>query len=301
MIRRAAIALLVAATCATLIVSCVLPGEIREHRSYIESEVHAHPDIEAHTLKVDDFTLHYRAVGNAQSAVALWIHGTPGSWSDIGRLMRNEPFLESVKLVSLDRPGWGDSQYPDRRAVPTFAEHSRLIGPLLKKLRNEHPSLPIIVIGHSWGAPLLPTLALDHPQNIDGLIALAGPFDASITSPRWYNRAASLPGIRTLIGRDLRTSNQEMYALPGELSREAARWSELSKPLWLLHGEADSLVSVAHARFAQAAFGEMLEHVVVLSDEGHLLQIRRTPLIAGCVQAMADRQPDKCAPEPLLR
>lgn len=297
MIRRAAVVVLVAAACLTLVVSCVLPKEIRQHQSYIESEVRAHPDIDSRELAVGDFSLHYREVGNAKSAVALWIHGTPGSWSDIGRLMRNDSFLASVKLVSVDRPGWGDSQYPDHRAVPTFAEHSRLIGPLLAQLRGQHPHLPIIVIGHSWGAPLLPTLALDHAQYVDGLIALAGPFDASIAQPRWYNRAASLPGINTLIGRELRTSNQEMYALPGELRSESTRWRALSTPLWLLHGEADSLVPVAHALFAQKSFGEALEHVVILPDEGHLLQIRRTPLIARCVLAMAARQPNSCKPK----
>ncbi len=296
MIPRAAVALLIAAGCLTLAVSCVLPKEIREHQAYIESEVQAHPEIESHELVFGDFTLHYREVGQANTAVALWIHGTPGGWSDIGRLMRNERFLASVKLISIDRPGWGESQYADHRPVPTFAEHSRLLGPLLAQLHSDHPTLPIIVIGHSWAAPLLPTLGLDYPQYVDGLIALAGPFDASIAGPRWYNRAASLPGINTLIGSELRTSNEEMYALPRELARESGRWQSLRVPMWLLHGETDSLVPVAHAHFAQTAFGSALAHTVVLPHEGHLLQIRQTPLIARCVLAMAAKQPGDCQP-----
>lgn len=294
MIRRVLIALLLSALCLGASVSCVLPTEIREHQAFIESEVRTHPNIEPHNLTVGDFTLHYREVGRAKHALALWIHGTPGSWSDIGRLMRDERFLDSVKLVSIDRPGWGNSRFQDERPTPGFAEHSRLIGPLLEQLRRDHPGLPIIVVGHSWGAPLLPTLGLDHPANIDGLIALAGPFDASIAKPRWYNRAASLPGINTLIGQDLRTSNQEMYTLPAELERESERWPSLQIPLWLLHGETDALVPVAHAHFARGAIGDSLQRLVILPDEGHLLHIRQTALIARCVLAMAAGQPDDC-------
>lgn len=275
------------------VVGC-MPDEIREHQAYINAEVETDATIAVANLAADDFNLHVRSAGEAKGAVVLWIHGTPGGWSDIGRLMRNVAFLERAKLVSIDRPGWGESQFDPPRVVPTFAEHSALIKPLLKRLKLDHPGVPLVVVGHSWGAPLLPTLGLDHPDLIDGLIALSGPFDANLAQPRWYNRAASLPGINTLIGYELRASNDEMYALPDELSAESERWPELATPLWIIHGAKDSLVTPAHIDYARAQFGEALEHVLLLPEEGHLLQIKRTELIARCVLAMVADSPETC-------
>lgn len=269
------------------LVAAQAPGQAPEQAPEQETSA-ADPRISAHNLRTGNFNLHYRSVGSAEAAVALWIHGTPGSWADIVGLMRDRSFTEQVRLVSIDRPGWGASQFVNApRLAGTFAEHSKLLRPLLQRLHDEHPSVPLVVAGHSWGAPMVATLGADHPDLVDGIVALAGPFDPAIRILRWYNYAGALPGIRTLIGGTLRNSNEEMFQLRDEVRAAQNAWRDLRVPMAIVQGLDDGLVPIAHLEHAERLFRPELLRVLRVPDQGHLLQFQRTPLIGRCVLALA--------------
>lgn len=284
-----------------MLTACLISDTFEDHQQFLTERVENNPDIVAADLQQDGFNLHYRSVGTARRAVALWIHGTPGGWSDIGRLMVNQPFTDQVLLVSVDRPGWGRSQYLDQsRVVPTFAEQNRLLAPLLHRVKSQHPSVPLILVGHSWGASLVPTIASEHTQQIAAVLALSGPFDPELAAPRWYNYAARIPPIRWIIGEGLRRSNVEMFALPEQLQSSAPLWRSSLVPTLVLQGEDDGLVPVEHAEFARRTFNPQATTVVRVADQGHLFQFERTPLIGRCVLALA-QQYREVAPRTDLR
>lgn len=272
-----------------------LSGTISRHQAFIAEHVRNNSAITDHELQIDGFHLHYRSAGHAREAIALWIHGTPGSWADIGRLMIDTEFFERVLLVSIDRPGWGASQFADRpRLVPTFAEQTRLIEPLLEQLAREHPGVPIVIAGHSWGAPLAATLAAHTRIDVAGVLALAGPFDPELAEPRWYNWAGTLWPITALMGNSLRQANVEMFALPGNLRRSLDAWSSLPVPLVVVRGDTDTLVPAGHHEFAGQWFPPGVVSLVNLADQGHLMQIERTAFISRCIRALAEAVPERC-------
>jgi len=169
-----------------------------------------HPDLEAGQIAGPHGALHYRAIGSAKTAVALWIHGTPGGWADIRGLLLDTAFTTEVRVVSIERPGGGLSAGP--AAAPStsgprwgnFNDHSVALAPLLKQLRAEHPQVPLIVAGHSWGGSFAPTLAADHPELVDGLLLLASSLDPELGKPRWYNRVANTWLVQKLLSASLR-------------------------------------------------------------------------------------------------
>ncbi|MEM6709456.1 MAG: alpha/beta hydrolase [Pseudomonadota bacterium] len=277
-----------------------MPQPIEDHQKLFAERIASNPDIVAAELRLPGFRLHYRSVGAPKDAVMVWIHGTPGGWGDIAQLMLDDAFLSRARLVSLDRPGWGASRFePEARMAGTFDEHGALIEPLLQQLRATFPGVPLIVAGHSWGAPMAVWLGASYPELVDGVLALAGPYDPTIRILRWYNYAARIPGIPTLIGRALRNSNEEMFLLRDQITAAERLWHRLRVPLIVVHGADDSLVPSGHVDYARRVFPEATTRVLVLPDQGHLLQFQRTELIGRCALALATGRLDDCRESPL--
>jgi len=283
-----------------------MPQKLSDHREFLEREVLTNPAIATHQFEQpDNFTLHYRSRGTATQAVAVWIHGTPGSWADIGHLFVNDEFLAKVRLVSLDRPGWGKSHHrttphPPPGSLPDFADQAKHIAPLLEKLAAAHPNVPLILAGHSWGGSLAPYLAAEQSTTVDGILILAGGLDPALAAPRWYNRLANLWPVRQLLPPALIGANREIYALRPNLQKMANRWQTLQMPILVIQGTKDSLVHPANAPYARTRLkNNPNTQILELPNQGHLLQIEQTPLIAQCILALAQKNLPKCTPTPI--
>lgn len=274
---------------------CLVPDEVREYDTFLRAEVLNNPQIVGADLPVAGNVLHYRSVGKAKQAVAVWIHGTPGSWSDIGRLLADPSFTQQVRLVSIDRPGWGASkQQADSFALGDFGANSDAIGKLLKHLKQQHPEVPLIIVGHSWGGSIVPTIAADHAELVDGAMILAGSLDPELAEPRWFNRLAALNAINFFIGDKLRGANKEVFALGPQLRQQMHHLAGLRQPLLVIQGEQDTLVHPANADFAERHLNSARSRVVRLPNQGHLMQVEQTPLISRCILALAHARLTDC-------
>lgn len=108
--------------------------------------------------------IHYVEAG--EGPPILFVHGLGGQLHHFRHPLF--PLLPGYRLVALDRPGSGYS----RRAAGATArlpEQADAIADFIKTLRLERP----LVVGHSLGGAVALTLALDHPQLVSGVVALA--------------------------------------------------------------------------------------------------------------------------------
>lgn len=231
------------------------------------------------------------STGRPERLAALFVHGTPGRWRAFERYLADPELTERLHLVSVDRLGWGASRDPEGNDAvePAFAVHSEALGPLLEALDRANGGAGVIVVGHSLGASLAPRLAADHPEEVAGLLLLAGSHDPELRARRWYNLLADLAPVRWMIAEDLRRSNDEIMALPRELEINATLWPELDLPVVLVQGMDDPLVSPGHADWVEAHAPAGAARVLRLEDTNHFVPWNRYELIKGELLALADR------------
>ncbi|WP_281982136.1 alpha/beta fold hydrolase [Thalassorhabdomicrobium marinisediminis] len=130
---------------------------------------------EGQYIEVDGRQIHAVVRGTGPDLVL--IHGAGGNLRDFTFDLMDR-LTDRYRVIAFDRPGMGYSDragngYGDAfgRTAESPAEQAALLAAAARALGAERP----IVLGHSYGASVALAWALDHPDNIAGLINLAGP------------------------------------------------------------------------------------------------------------------------------
>ena len=289
---------------------CSAMDDFEKHQRFVEQEVIGHPKLSEGRLSHNGRELFYMSAGNPDKAIVIWLHGTPGSWSDIGSIMISPNYSADTLWVSVDRMGWGGSEQTSealdarqlhRRYFARIDQQVSYLVPLLKHLEYKHAGVPIYIAGHSWGGSLAPALALASP-NVSGVLIVAGGLSPEVMKVRWYHRLANTWLARLFIGSELQRATEEMLALPSGLSAindqimQSPKFKE--KPIIILQGGEDSLVPVTNAYYWQEKYSgqEGFENLTVVVDQkfGHLWHMQRPDAIAACVRALIDNKPAVC-------
>lgn len=117
-------------------------------------------------VETNGIRLHYVEAGEGPPVVLL--HGNSSLLDDVCLGIFDE-LAERHRVVAFDRPGFGYSERP-RRTAWTPEAQADLLHDALSALDVQRP----VLYGHSWGAPLVITCALYHPQEIRGVVAASG-------------------------------------------------------------------------------------------------------------------------------
>ena len=240
-------------------------------------------NVSLQTMAVGAFGLHYADTGETGRPTIVFVHGTPGSWRSLSRVMDQPELQQRARLVSIDRPGWGGSPLLDKEAEGSFAEQVKLIEPLLARLKSEADGQPLILVGHSYGASISPYIAYKHPQLVDGLLMASGAIDPELGKPRWYNRAAAVWPVSRLIDDRLQKANVEIWGVYDALKELQPWWQTVTFPMIYMQGELDELVDPRNLDFAENFLPTANTRVVRIPDQGHLVHRQQQVLIAELV------------------
>ncbi|MCG8414538.1 MAG: alpha/beta hydrolase [Pseudomonadales bacterium] len=232
------------------------------------------------SLAVGNFSLHYAEAGEIGKPTVVFIHGTPGSWRALGRLLGHSELRSAARLVAIDRPGWGGSPLNDKEAEGSFAEQVKLIAPLLQQLKAESGNQPMILVGHSLGASYAPYIAYRHPELIDGILMAAGAIDPELGKPRWYNYAANVWPISRMIDVGLQKANVEIWGVHDALTELEPWWQQASIPMIYMQGEEDELVDPKNLDYAENSLPRELTRVVRIPNQSHFVHRQQEQLIA---------------------
>lgn len=234
-------------------------------------------------------TINYLQVGDSELPLVIFVHGSPGSLSAFIDFMGDTALLKKAQLISVDRPGFGQSNFG--RAEKSVKNQAAFLLPILEKYKNNRP---IILVGHSLGGPVIARMAMDYPDLVDGLIIVAGSIDPDLEpNETWFRAPLATPFLRWILPRSFRASNDEIYHLKPELQDMLALWPQIKARTIVIQGKKDSLVDPGNADFAKKMMTNAKVDLVVVDDMNHFVPWSHPQLIRQAVLKLIDELPKK--------
>jgi pimeloyl-ACP methyl ester carboxylesterase len=211
-------------------------------------------------------TIHYALTGCDTCETLLLLHGSPGSWDTYERYLADTALRQAFRIISIDRPGFGHSNYGD--AMP-ISKQAPMIAALLQQLDN---GKRVIVAGHSLGGPLAVLLAGKYPANVQGLLLFAASVDpAEEKAERWRPVLKVFP-LNLLLPGAFRPSNIELWAFKKDVKLMPAMLQQIHCPVIIVQGMKDDLVPAGNAYYAQS---QLLHadtvRMIMLPGENHFI------------------------------
>lgn len=272
------------------LVAC-MPNSIKEQRAFVADTLTNNSLLEHQHIEYSGGVMHAARIArrgsrNNELAAVVFVHGTPGSWEHWAYFLMHEQLQAEAMLVSIDRAGWGSSSVPDPAQAIDFGFQSRAISAVLRDLRDTHNVQRIVLVGHSLGASIVPRVAMDYPELVDGILILAGSLDPELGGPRWFNRLAAIPGAYWLLPEALAFSNREIMGLQDNLMAMSSRWGELKGPVRIVQGMQDKLVYPGNIDFLERTIPTEQLHATRLETAGHLLHLEQRPRLLAELRAL---------------
>ncbi|CAN0129163.1 unnamed protein product, partial [Chrysoparadoxa australica] len=165
------------------------------------------------TLLINDQLMHYVYTQQQKETLLVFVHGSPGSWNAFSRYLTSDSLQDQYDMVSIDRPGFGYSDYG--YAESSLKRQANLISQVIQQFDQKRK----ILIGHSLGGPIIARIAMDYPEQVQGMIFIAPSIDPDMEKYEWYRTL-----IKTWVGdlvvpTDLWVSNEEIVPLKEELNQ----------------------------------------------------------------------------------
>lgn len=223
-------------------------------------------ELSVNTIKVKGRSIHYAQTGDDSKPTIVFLHGSPGAWNAFIRYLQDKDLLEHFRMVSIDRPGFGYSDYGNATDLRT---QSDLIAFLLKRLRNNKP---VYLVGHSLGGPLCVLLAADHPEYVDGLVLLAASVDPDEEKPEKWRPVMKVFPLKFFLPGAFRPSNIELLAFKQDVLLMRVAMQKVKVPVIIVHGKKDNMVPPENAEYAaKYLMNAKGVEKVMIQDAGHFI------------------------------
>jgi pimeloyl-ACP methyl ester carboxylesterase len=198
--------------------------------------------------------------------VVLFVHGAPGSGNNFYAYLADSLLRRRARLITIDRPGYGYSNYG--QSEPSFAAQAAAVGAVL----NRYPAQKAVLVGHSYGGPVIAQAALDDPAPITALLLLAPVIDPDSEPAPWYAGFSRWRATRPMLSKAWQVSGDEKFAHVEELRRLQPRWRELTVPIVHIHGASDFLAPPEeNMAFSRRHIPEAQLKIVELPNTNHFI------------------------------
>ncbi len=221
--------------------------------------------------------IHYVRAGADTLPLVMVVHGSPGAASAAMPFLKDTALTRRAQVVAPDRPGFGWSDFG--RAEPSLQRQAAALAPLLRDTPR-----PRILVGHSYGGPVIARMAMDYPELVDGLVIVAGSLSPELEPREWWRAPLDWPLVRSLIPPAWCVSNEEIAALYDELRAMEPLWARVRCPITVIQGQKDRLVPPGNAHYVQRmATHSPRVQLRLLPDGNHFIFWTRYALVRQAV------------------
>ncbi|HAS45452.1 MAG TPA: alpha/beta hydrolase [Microscillaceae bacterium] len=231
-------------------------------------EYFASKDIEVkiQRYKVGAREVRYVETGADTLPMVLFVHGAPGGLDAFKEFLVDNALVGKAHLVSVDRPGYGYSGYGNTEK--SIAQQAALIKPILEKNKSGSPA---ILVGHSYGGPVVGKIAMDYPKLVHSLVLAAPAIDPANEKIFWVSYPANWLALRWLVPTAMRVANDEKLSHVAELTKIKPGWKNLTLPITYIHGKKDMIVPFANTAYAQKMMTGMKPDWVIDDAMNHFV------------------------------
>jgi pimeloyl-ACP methyl ester carboxylesterase len=238
-------------------------------------------DIQLKSTIIEGRTIHYAMTGQPDKPTLFFVHGSPGSWAAFDKYLQDKDLLRYFRLISIDRPGFGYSDYGD---AINITRQAALIGTLIGKLQNGRD---FYVIGHSLGGPLAVKLAANYKTYISGIVLLAASVDPNEEKKeKWRPWMKAFP-LRYLLPGAFRPSNIELWEFKKDVLTMPGDLNSITCPVIIIQGLKDPLVPPGNAFYAQKALVNARSvKLITIDSANHFIPWTRFPIIKNALLSL---------------
>ena len=237
------------------------------------------------TYEVEGRKINYVAVGDESLPTVVFFHGAPGSWSAFKDFLADSTLLSSAHLISVDRPGYGYSDFG--QSEPSLKRQAQSLKPLLEKYK----STPTHLVGHSLGGPVIAKIAMEYPELVSGLVMVAPSIDPDLEPEEdWFRVPMRSPFLSWIVPTSFLVTNEEIYFLEDQLRQMLPQWSEIKTSVTVIQGGADQLVDPGNAKFAETALKNANVTMVYKEKMNHFVPWNRPELITEAILGLIKEQ-----------
>jgi len=260
----------------------------QEELDYYFSLIDYEPEFKYADL--DDRSIHYMTVGDTSKPAVLFVHGSPGAWSDHRIVFTDTSLINNFRFISIDRPGFGKSgEGNPERSLEKQAEA------VAKVLEQENTSA--ILAGHSYGGPVIVRAAIDYPELTDGLVIVAGSVDPELEKTKWFQIPVHYKILSWILPRDIYATNEEILALKKELQEMEPSWEQVTQPVSVIQGGVDNLVPVGNADYAKKMLTNTTPEMIVIPEMNHFVIWNQPELLVQEINRIGELNQQKSPTE----
>ena len=238
--------------------------------------------ISFHYTDVNEKGLHYAKSGSDTMPTLFFIHGSPGSWDAFKIYMMDSALLQHFRIISIDRPGFGYSNFGT-------AEHLDAQAVMINKIiEKESNNKPLHLVGHSIGGPVIVKLAQLYPGKISSLTVLAGSISPK-DEPKEYWRYLFLhTPLHILLPGAFGPSNDEIVYFKKDLYKLDTGYISVKMPVTFIHGDADKFVTVKNVEYGKKKLaGNPNVKVIIIPGASHFIPWEHFDLIRDHLLSLA--------------
>ena len=222
----------------------IMRNRISDKKAY-RIFAHKNTSLKIYDTLINDRHVHYAVSGCDSLPTLVFIHGSPGSWMNYMMYMYNHALQQKFRMVSIDRPGFGYSNFG--KALSLQAQ-CKLMLPVLQSLQTE---MPMYVCGHSMGAPVVVQLAAESPTLFTTAVIVAGSIDVQQEKKETWRTIMKNKPLYWLLPGAFGPSNTELLYLKKDLLPLQNQFSKIICKVQFVHGSKDTWVPIANMAYGK--------------------------------------------------
>lgn len=249
------------------------------------------PDIEKFKTEHSDQFTEYKTIhrtmrfawsGDPKKRPLIFVHGSPGSWQGWAAFLLNSELQKNFHIIAIDRPGYGGSGQQSESSLQIQASD------IMQALQFNQSSEPALLVGHSYGGPVIARMAMDYPEKIAGLIFVASSVDPELEEIKWIQYPAMHWPIKYIIPNSLRVCNEEIMDLKPELQKLIPLWNSVKIKTIIIQGDKDDLVPKENLNFLVAHIdSKYVIEANLIPGLNHFIPWKRPELILDAIQKLS--------------